>query len=151
MNKRKRKKLLSRVGSSIEEQWHIRSLKPGDIMDDCDGFNHVIQRIVLRKRTYCSMAYHVIKYATYLQDGQERWFCGCGTNLARPYTQEEIWSSIHASYTRERIEEDIKAGWCTERAWKFLPLIEASIPWWYTNGVPFSTAAVDNLLERYNK
>lgn len=91
----------------------ILEIKPGDIVNDCDGFNHVIKEIHLETHTtYNGINY--VEHTVVFESG--RFSCGCGSEF-QPALPPEVIDRYHRAYMHD--EHLIKQGWINPDSWMF--------------------------------
>lgn len=96
----------------------LLSLKPGDLVNDCDAFNHRFAKYVDAGYSRCFSRYSRTKSYTRtwwcdqveFEDGG--WSCGCPASPCEPYTVAQI-ENFHAPNTEAEAMAK-EGGWWTE-------------------------------------
>lgn len=101
----KRKAFMVLNAYTMNEQLTKLSFKPGDIVNDCDAFNHRIKEWLPRQFSNVTLVEQFV-------DEQGQWSCGCGGSPDPAGTREEI--EEYFNYTKEQVEA--QGGWWTELA-----------------------------------
>lgn len=96
--------------------------KPGDLVNDCDAFNHVV------KSVRADVWRHKYKIWVNLPDQFEfedgRWSCGCPGGPAPAWSREQV-EAYFKLYTPEIVEERKKGGWWSDRSQRMYDRIQA--------------------------
>lgn len=90
------------------------SVKPGDMINDCDGFNHVVVGpAIYRSRWHNNRAARTLQFDQYnLENGLRS--CGCPYGPVEALTPEEVNEFFKTFYDDENIESLKAGGWWTE-------------------------------------
>jgi len=98
--------------------------KPGDLVNDCDGFNHVIKDYIIWWGEWDTnfLVVNVDQYA--FEDG--RWSCGCPYGPVDAWTVDQI-RNFH-DLSDETIESHREGGWWTEKNQKLIDRIRSGDP-----------------------
>jgi hypothetical protein len=86
--------------------------KPGDVVNDCDGLNHVIVKPIWRRATFSHWYGKPIRGWWFDADQYEftdgRWSCGCPASPDPPLSREEIETYMQAYVSDAKLREQ---GW----------------------------------------
>lgn len=123
-NKKAARKLLN--ASRLREIIRKLSVKPGDLVGDCDGTNHIIKDYYAREhmgddtfKVQMKIWHYNKKASGYFFEvpqyvfEDERYSCGCSDSPDSPYSREEIEANL-LSYTEEEIALWREQGWWKE-------------------------------------
>lgn len=102
---------LARYANLAELKRKLR-FKPGDIVNDCDGFNHRIERWMTNTSRSNSRSAKVITtfQAKFVSEhGVARWSCGCPISPSESLSQKEI-EDYHDELVSD-LEDWIGQGW----------------------------------------
>jgi len=94
-------------GRTLNDTLRLVSLNPGDLVNDCDMFNHKVKEIIPERWTHKSWTGKKAKGWVYMpcqllfEDGRRS--CGCGAPEA-PYTPQKIADSLRECYEYNELE-----------------------------------------------
>jgi len=103
--------------STLNEYLRKLSFKPGDVVNDCDGFNHEIKKLLPwigywsrngRKTTYTLQ----MDQFEFTDGGRS---CGCPSGVVPAWSVEKI-TKFHRPHTDEEIEKLKRNGWWTAKS-----------------------------------
>ena len=102
----------------IDQALYVLSIQPGDIINDCDGYNHEVIEIATMD---CWPSYFgkapMLDSQFLREDG--RWSCGCPTSPEHPWSSARIRDFQKIFFLDEEQVADAKrAGTWTERSEK---------------------------------
>lgn len=100
--------------SEMRQMLYLLSLNPGDIVHDCDGFNHKLKTVPTFDFTnhYSFRNTYIVKVDTHsieFEDG--RLCCGCPYSPTPPEPPENIEAFFKAFYSGENYESMKEQGW----------------------------------------
>ena len=100
---------------------YMLSFKPGDIVNDCDGFNHkVTGHKIYYMRWTGNLSILCVDRLTFEDGG---WSCGCPSGPEPAYTREQVEQYFH-DMTPEYIEHQKHLGWWSEYSQKMYDAIK---------------------------
>jgi hypothetical protein len=132
-----RTKIIKRLKPwKMDHYLYLLSIKPGDIINDCDGFNH---RVVGIASIDCWPSWKGGSPALTIQFEREDgfWSCGCPSGPDRPWSNKRILEFQKGYYLDdERREKAIKDGWWNQRSEKIRQALLAGEPIVDNDGIP---------------
>lgn len=106
--------------ANLKRLLFLVSLRPGDLVNDCDGYNHRVKEI----RPYRPW-FGVIDFEQLIfEDG--RWSCGCPYGPDKPWSPERI-RNFH-NLSDEEIDKMKKTGWWDDRNQRLIERIRSGEP-----------------------
>jgi hypothetical protein len=124
IKKRLYKKIIKGGGRRFFGREEILGVKEGDLLHDCDAFNHRAKSIEFFK-THTRRGWFICDYFAIKDDGNS--FCGCNSFPEKPHSREEIeayvlrWNDEKGEYS-DSVEEQIQQvsqmeGWEKFKKW----------------------------------
>lgn len=110
--------------SRLKEMLRLLSFKPGDLVNDCDGFNHRVKGHRVNDIVWDKDTRVIDLHRLVFDDGG--WSCGC------PYGPDEPWSIVNIlkfhTFNDEEITEQKRLGWWNDKRQAFQDKVRAGGP-----------------------
>ncbi len=101
----------------LRELLYMLSIKPGDLVNDCDAFNHRVKGPIFHGFVRWDDNTYVFQLDQLeFEDG--RYSCGCPGGPGPAWTREQIENYMREGFTDESIAESKKFGWWTTNSQK---------------------------------
>lgn len=100
----------------LKQLIYLLSIKPGTIVNDCDGFNHIVKNSTFYWSRRCRDLLVFIIDQFEFQDG--RLSCGCPGGPWPKLTREEIEQNTKEGFSDEKVTESKEKGWWTVNSQK---------------------------------
>lgn len=94
----------------------ILGLKPGDLYEDCDYYNHRFAKLATPERwTHWRCSKSTVFMCEQVESETGQWSCGCPNSPCPPRTADQITQTLKGLYLDPEVEATWKAGgWWTD-------------------------------------
>ncbi len=107
--------------STIHRFLQLMDIEVGDVVNDCDGFNHRVAELITFYRTKSyTLRSAVVASNEQFKFDDDRMSCGCPYGPDNPWSVEDIESFFRSQYHPENIACMKDGGWWTENDEKML-------------------------------